>query len=452
MCELTETTGCYSGSNHNRASTGLEFGEHPIALLLLLVTVNGEGGPAVLAEVLGEVVSHALGAGENDDLAVLLRDGLEVTNELALLFEFGADFDNLLDVVVSGELSGTDVDLGEVVEEVASKTLHFLGPGGREHERLTVGTDLLQDLADLGFETHVEHAVSLVHDEVGDAAEVGLASVNHVDQTTRGGNADLGTSLEITDLGTLGHTTVNGTGAESARATEAVALDLNLVGELTSGSEDQSDGAIAGLKKGLSVDVNHGGESETDSLTGTSLGDSDKVATAEGHRPSLRLNGRGLGEAHLLDFGENIVGEAGLVERGDGLGDVLTLDGHLLGGAVVLNLTFAAVGDTGVLDVEVLLERNEIDGVPVDGTEVATEVAHAVSAAIATTVASTVSAAAIAVRATAAVGASAAVSATIAVAARATTTAIVAASTGAGTVAVSTAVRHLFVVDLSVDG
>ncbi len=239
---------------------------------------------------------------------------------------------------------------------------------------------------------------------------------------------------------------------KAARATEAVALDLDLVSELTSGSEDEGNGAIAGLEERLSVDVDHGGESETDGLTGTGLGDSDEVATAEGHRPSLRLNGRGLIEAHLLDLGENVVGEAGLVERGDGLGHILTLDGHLLCGTVLGNLGLGALGDARVLDVEVLLEGDEVDRVPVDGAEVAAKVAHAVTAAIATSVATIVSAATVAattvtVRASAAVGRATAVATTaVAVAAGATavattTTAVGAAATGA---AVVTAVRHCF--------
>ncbi|KAI3481231.1 hypothetical protein L1887_56447 [Cichorium endivia] len=404
--------------------------------------------PAVLAEVLGEVVGDALGAGEDDDLAVLLRDGLEVADKLALLLKLGANLDDLLDVVVCGELGGANVDLGKVVEEVAGKTLHLLGPGGGEHERLTVGANLLENLADLGLETHVEHAVGLVHDEVGDAAEVGLAGVDHVDQTTRGGDDNLGATLQVAGLGALGHTTVDGASAQAARATEAVALDLDLVGELTRGGQDEGDGTIAGLEEGLSVDVNHGGEGKADGLTRTGLGDGDEVATAERHGPGLRLDGRRLREAHLLDFGKDVVREASLVERGDGLGDVLTLDGHLLGGAVVLHLAVGAGGDARIFDVEVLLEVDKVDAVPVDSTEVGTEVAHAVSAAKASTIATAVAAASsaavssTAVRGgTAAVGAASVAATSATVAARAAARSAAAVATAARAVAVST-VRH----------
>lgn len=49
-----------------------------------------------------------------------------------------------------------------VVEEVARERLHFLGPGGAPHESLPVRADLAHDLADLGFEPHVKHAVCLI--------------------------------------------------------------------------------------------------------------------------------------------------------------------------------------------------------------------------------------------------------------------------------------------------
>jgi len=69
-----------------------------------------------------------------------------------------------------------------------SQLLHVLGPSSTEHERLTVRANLRNDLADLRLETHVQHAISLVHDKIGDTAQVGLAGFKHVDETTWGCN------------------------------------------------------------------------------------------------------------------------------------------------------------------------------------------------------------------------------------------------------------------------
>ena len=78
-----------------------------------------------------------------------------------------------------------------------------------QHERLPVGANLADNLANLGLETHVQHAVGLVHNEVGNPLEVGLARLKHIDKTAGGGDDNLNTALEVTDLRALGRTAVN---------------------------------------------------------------------------------------------------------------------------------------------------------------------------------------------------------------------------------------------------
>jgi hypothetical protein len=121
--------------------------------------VNGKRWPSVLSKVLGNVVGDPLGGGEDDDLGVLVRDGVEMLDEFASLLEVGANLDELLDVVIGGELHGSNVDLDGVGQEVGGESLDLLGPGGREEEGLSVRSDLGNDLPDLGLETHVEHSV-----------------------------------------------------------------------------------------------------------------------------------------------------------------------------------------------------------------------------------------------------------------------------------------------------
>jgi hypothetical protein len=152
------------------------------------------------------------------------------------------------------------------------------------------------NLSDLGFETHVQHSVGLVHDKVGDSLEVGLATLEHVDQSTGSSNNDFGTSLQVSDLLTLGDTTVDGGVPDSGRSTELGAFSLNLDSEFSSGSKDKDDGTITGSKERLGVDMHHGRECERDGFTGTGFRDGDKVSSGQGHGPSLTLNGGRLGE------------------------------------------------------------------------------------------------------------------------------------------------------------
>ena len=381
---LTMTMCTHVGGNHDGGSSGLELSEDPVSLLLLLVTVDGERGPSVLSEVLCDVVGDSLGGGEDDDLGVLVRDGVEVLDELASLLKVGADLNELLDVVVGGELHRSNVDLDRVLEEVGSESLDLLGPGGREEQRLSVRSDLGDNLPDLRLESHVEHSVGLVHDEVGHSSEVDLAGLEHVDQSSGGGDDDLGSSLEVSDLSSLGHSSVHGSVSDSRRLSKLGALGLGLDSELSGRGEDEHDRSVSGREEGLGVDVDHGGEGERDRLSGSGLGDGDHISSREGHRPGLALNrGRGR-ESHGVDLGHDVVGETSLVEVGHRLGDVRSLDlkrseakymivsetrtkrgqhrqgrwtdPHGVLGPVGLDLRVVTSSDSLVLNVEVLLE------------------------------------------------------------------------------------------------
>lgn len=404
---LTDTTGCDVGSNHDGALARLELVQDPIALVLLLVTVDRQGGPAILAQETGDLVGDALGAHEDEQLVLLVvHDLLEMLNHAVTLLALRDDLDDLSDAVVGGQVHGTDVDLDEVGEEVAGKSADLLGPGGGPHESLTVGADLADDLADLGLETHVEHAISLVEDKVRDAAKVSLSGLEHVDQTAGRGNADLDTTGEVADLGALGHTTVDASVANAGGLAELCDLLLNLNSELTSGGEDEDDGSIARGQQRLGVDVNDGRQTVRKGLAGARLGNTDDVATGESHGPALGLNGGRSREALCLDLVNDVAGEVGLVEGLDGLGDVGAGNGHLVLLAEGVDLSRAASGNIGVLLVERLLELGHGGEIPFLSLKASAEVVHAITTtAEATTTTSSVTTAV----ATAAVTAAAAV-------------------------------------------
>ena len=88
--------------------------------------------------------------------------------------------------------------------------MDVFGPRSTEHECLTIGSDLADNLANLRLETHVQHAVSFVHDKIRNPAQVGFLRLEHVDQSAGGRDHNLDTTLEVADLGALGGTAVNG--------------------------------------------------------------------------------------------------------------------------------------------------------------------------------------------------------------------------------------------------
>jgi hypothetical protein len=80
---------------------------------------------------------------------------------------------------------------------------------------LTIGPNLADNFTDLGFETHIKHSVSLVQNEVGDTAKVGLLRLQHINEATRRSNHNLDTTLEITDLWSLWCTAIDGSIADT---------------------------------------------------------------------------------------------------------------------------------------------------------------------------------------------------------------------------------------------
>jgi hypothetical protein len=313
--------------------------------------------PAVLTEESGNIICDTLGASENDALVgAVLHDLLKVLDHLVTLLEVRDDLDNLCNTVVGGQVSGTDVDLNVVAEEIRSKLTDILGPGSGPHASLTIRANLADDLANLGLETHVKHTISLVKNEVSDTTKVGPASLEHINQATRSGNANLNTARKVTNLRTLGDTTVDTGVANTGGLSELGNLSLNLDSQLTSGSQNKNNRTIAGGEERLSVDVNDGGETVTQSLSGTSLGNTDDVTARQSHGPALGLNSSRSIKALGLDLRQNVGGETSLVESLDGTGHVVTLNSHLLLLAEGLDLFLRALRNIRVLLVERLLE------------------------------------------------------------------------------------------------
>ena len=137
----TETTRRHVCRNHDRAATRLELVQHPVPLLLLLVTVDGQRRPAVLTQVLGQLIGSALGRDKDEDLGRLGADLFEMLDQLAALLEIAQNINDLGDVQVGREVEAADVAL------------------------VTDGTTVIEDNSDaveLGMDSGVFDGVSVV--------------------------------------------------------------------------------------------------------------------------------------------------------------------------------------------------------------------------------------------------------------------------------------------------
>src|SRR6266536_4557716 len=172
--------------------------------------------PSVLSQETCDVVGNTLGSCKDQDLVFLiLHNLLEMLGHSITLLELRDDFNNLGNSVVSREFHGTNVDLDEIVQVIGSKSADFLWPCSGPHASLSVWANLAKDLSDLWLETHVQHTISLVKDEVGNTAKVGFSRFQHIDETTWCSNANFDALGKIPNLTTLGDPTVD-TGVANA--------------------------------------------------------------------------------------------------------------------------------------------------------------------------------------------------------------------------------------------
>ena len=100
----------------------------------------------------------------------------------------------------------------------------------------------LVDLQDVLLESHVQHAVSLVQDEVVHAREVGLLQVEQRDEAAWGGDDDVGALVHAAALllpGDAVGTAIDGYGGDGEEVGEALDLLLDLYRQLARGGHDE---------------------------------------------------------------------------------------------------------------------------------------------------------------------------------------------------------------------
>jgi len=173
------------GSHQQRHCFVLEKPDDAFSVALINAAVQSHARIRVPQQIPDQIVSVLLLVDKHDDGAALLEEAQQL-QQLQVLVLFLDDDHMLLDTV--GDCAATaDGDLDWLEQGAARELFHFAGKGGAEHDSLTVGPYVVQDLVDLRLEAHVKHAVGLVQDYVCDAAQVGDAAVvgcEHVDHAT----------------------------------------------------------------------------------------------------------------------------------------------------------------------------------------------------------------------------------------------------------------------------
>ena len=280
---------------------------------------------------------------------------------------------DLLRDVLRGRADAADGQEDVVLEEVPGEHLDVAGERGREHERLTtMGLGhvlLLDDAADLGLETHVQHAVGLVEHEVADPGKRDASALDEVDETARRRHEQVAATLDLAQLRADVGAAVDDARTNPGTIGELPRLLVDLRDELPSRGEDEGGreglalttvavvpGRLSG-GRGWPVDegLREDGKQEAASLAGTGLGARHQIATRHDDGNRILLDrGRDL-VARQLDVQEQVRIQRRVRELVDRFGhlvsrgfnrDVVVLlkvDSGLLLGRVVRNteqLTF----------------------------------------------------------------------------------------------------------------
>ena len=191
------------GSDHDGRSTRLERLDGVLSFSLRSVSVNRRRSDVVLLEESFEHVGHSFRLDEDEGESTG-REGEEDVEEDGSLVVIFDVFDLLRNVLRSRPYS-TDGKEDVVLEEVAGEHLDVAGEGGTEHERLSfrdAGHVLsVDDSSNLGLETHVEHSVGLIEDEVSDVGEGDSSTLDEIDESSRGGRKKIASLVHRSQLG-----------------------------------------------------------------------------------------------------------------------------------------------------------------------------------------------------------------------------------------------------------
>jgi hypothetical protein len=199
-----QTTSGDRGGDDNGNDTSFEISDGRIPVYLILTTVQRHAQVSLSHEFSQEIISGLLSVHEDQGptfrvLVIHLTQDLQETVELRIL---RSNFDNLLDFC-GYDGPSTNGDLQRFVEDLPGERVHLLWESGREQNSLTIGSDVIDDFHDLGFEAHVEHAVSLVKDDVSDPLQIRYAPRicgQEIDHTTRCADDDFRSFLQFSDL------------------------------------------------------------------------------------------------------------------------------------------------------------------------------------------------------------------------------------------------------------
>jgi hypothetical protein len=210
----------------------------------------------------------------------------------------------------AGRGDGIDRDVERVAQKGARQLADLVGHRRREEQRLAVARDRPDDAPHVADEAHVQHAVRLVEDEVGDAGEIHHTFAHEVEQAARSGDENVEAGAQRPLLGALAYAAEDHVMAQAGPATVGAEARADLRGELARRRQHEGAQRAAALRQVLKD-----GERERRRLARPGLGAAEQVTALEQVGNGLGLDRRRCVVARGGDRRAESVGESKCGER-----------------------------------------------------------------------------------------------------------------------------------------
>ncbi len=169
------------------------------------------------------------------------------------------------------------------------------GHGGREQHRLPFLGQHRRNAAHILDETHVEHAVGLVHDEGRGVVQPQLPLFDKVEQTARCRHQNINAARQHVDLAALANAANNHAMAQfQAAAIDAQGL-IDLHGQFARRCQNQRAGSMQGCGFGFLRQLLQKRQAKGRRLASAGLGQTQNVFAVQKGGNGLHLNGGGGG-------------------------------------------------------------------------------------------------------------------------------------------------------------
>mmetsp|Transcript_30769 Transcript_30769/g.70561 ORF Transcript_30769/g.70561 Transcript_30769/m.70561 type:complete len:288 (+) Transcript_30769:638-1501(+) len=262
---------------------------------------------------------------------------------------------------------GADVDMYWFLSaEVPGKALNLLGPSCAPHKCLSVRTALTCDLSHLGLETHIQHAVCFVKDQVGHPFEISCFLRQEINESAWCGDDNLHTFSKIFGLLVLRRSAIAASVLDLRTLAKSICFLLDLARQLSRWCHHQNNRAVTSAQVRLSVDMHNGRQEKGQRFARAGFSNANHVATGKCYWPSLDLNGRGLLEAGSGNFLQHVLWKGGLLKISHRLRNVLALNNfNVLGCSQPIGLFMSHLGDERMLLVEILFKFHKFHLPPI---------------------------------------------------------------------------------------